>query len=219
VILDSSLNDALADGILGPDELLFSGSLEDESVALAVQLCLTEVDRQTCVWLSTPGGSPTGSWSYDTGGFQSGDWISQTLTIKGLDEAGNFSTPISRTYTVDTVAPVISATQTLEQVNLEDYQPGSTTAAPVLSGTVSDGSGVASLLIRLRQPDGSVITQMVSTTDGDWEYVPELSMPGDHILTVEAIDLAGNVASHAAFTLSVEGTAGQLIYLPLMIRK
>jgi hypothetical protein len=86
----------------------------------------------------------------------------------------------------------------------------------VLNGTVTDGSGLASLSIRLRQPDGSVISQSVSITDGDWEYVPELSMPGPHILTVEAFDPAGNVASHTAFTLSVEGTIGHLLYLPLV---
>jgi hypothetical protein len=233
VMLDSALEDALADGILGPDELLFVGSLQDETAALAVKLCLIEADRQTCTWLSTPGGSPTGNWQYDTSGFQSGDGISQTLTIRGLDVAGNVSSPISRTYTVDTVGPSITATQVLEQVALADYQPGSPAGPPVLSGAIYDGLGVASITVRLRQPDGSVISQTVSNAvdlqsdgggiwptysaaNGNWEYVPELTMPGSHSLTVEAVDLAGNVASHEAFTLIVEGTTDHFIYLPFV---
>ncbi len=102
----------------------------------------------------------------------------RTVKFRGFDLAGNQSNPISVTFTVDTIPPVLTVS------TLSD---GSYTNKEVLniSGTVRDNSGVASL---------DVNCAVVSVAgDGSFSQALLLKNP-DNTVEVKAIDMAGNKA-------------------------
>ena len=66
------------------------------------------------------------------------DGVEQTVSVYGLDEAGNRTTePLQRTFVLDNVAPQIDVTHVISEVRMTpDLAP-----LGVLTGTVSDGGG------------------------------------------------------------------------------
>src|SRR5262249_29900331 len=143
-----------------------------------------------------PGGAPQGTWSYDLGTLIAGDGITKTLSLYGIDEAGNrTATPLAQTFRLDNVAPVITPTQQL--------------SASIISGVVRDGSGILALRAIVTAPDGSISTSAIATTAGsggalNWTYTPSLGTAGTYTVFVSAEDLAGNTSSIGPF--SFEGT-------------
>ncbi len=208
VLLDTAVDDALLDGYLGPDELLLSGTVQDDNEARFVELCLLEAVAETCFTLAaTPGNTPNGTWLLDTAPLQAGDGITQTLTLAGLDALGHRSEEISRTYQIDTIAPVITVTTALSEVPLADVIGGN--GPVVLGGDVQDGGEVAEVVVRVEDSSGNVVWQTAVLTGDNWEFSPQLTEAGVYQLSVEAYDVAGNGRGLGTVsTLTVTETGG-----------
>jgi hypothetical protein len=88
-------------------------------------------------------------------------------------------------------------------VIVQDYRPGQVTDTPVLSGTASDGGGVASVIVRVEQPDGTSLQQSAVQDGQTWRYFPELTLAGNHRMRVTAIDELGNTTRSETFDLLV----------------
>lgn len=95
--------------------------------------------------------SSAGRWAYALPTPEDHDSVVQTLSIYGLDSVGNrVGTPIVLTYTLDTVAPVISVTTAVRGLPLLDA-----TNSPVLMGHVSEGGELEAVYLRVDPPDGA----------------------------------------------------------------
>jgi hypothetical protein len=215
VMLDAGTEQALQDGLVGPDELKFGGQVADDVQADGLSACLEQVEGSFCTAVALqPGAAFTGTWLLDTRGFQAGDGISQMLIVRGIDKAGNLSLPLTRTYIVDTVAPILTVTQVFTWVMLSDYRDVAVIGGAVLSGTVSDGGGVSGVYVRLETPSGDVSWPSVTFDGAGWQFTPHLQEEGRHRLIVEVYDHAGNVSVRGPFTLHVVGR----LYLPLVCK-
>jgi hypothetical protein len=116
--------------------------------------------------------------------------------VRGQDTAGLYSAPVSRTWTVDTVAPVVKFTQRPLAVT------NSVNAA--FRYTITDvGSGVASAECAL----DSVTYVACSVSAFDLSAL----LAGDHTLKVRGIDKAGNKGAAASYSWKVDLTAPLLV--------
>ncbi|MBP5076234.1 Ig-like domain repeat protein, partial [Pseudomonas chlororaphis] len=120
-----------------------------------------------------------GEWSFTPPALSDGD---HSLTVVVKDPAGNTSSESeSIDLKIDTVAPEAPTFNTL---------PGATNENPTLSGT-----GIPGETIVIRD-NGSEIGSVVIKPDGSWSFTPSPALAeGEHSLTVEAVDAAGNVSS------------------------
>jgi hypothetical protein len=118
------------------------------------------------------------------------------VVARAIDQAGNFG-PESEPMTVwlDTVGPAITVTQT----------------SPLMQGTVSDGSGVASVEV---SRDGGASYVPAALSAGAWR-LDAVPSPGSLVGLgiVRATDRWGN-RSHPAVILPVHA-----VYLPLVLRQ
>ncbi|PNB70847.1 hypothetical protein C1X64_27865 [Pseudomonas sp. GW456-E7] len=123
-----------------------------------------------------------GSWSFTpTPALGEGD---HSLTVEAVDAAGNVSAPSAPgVIVIDTIAPVALSFNTL---------PGTTNENPTLSG-----SGAAGKTIVIRD-NGNEIGRIEVGEDGSWSFTPTPALgEGEHSLTVEVADAAGNVSTSA----------------------
>ena len=192
----------LADGFLTSSDGLLRGSVEDDHKAAGARLCaLPEGEGSAiCTALSTiPGESETRlEWTGEATVLEAADGVRYDYVFTGYDHVGNYSAPITVTVTVDLVGPEI----------LVDNPPSQIPrgmAIRILSGTVSDGSGVQSLRVRTAYPDGSVARSkdLAIGDGGEWEYKVQLEYQGHHTLVVEARDVRGNATQVGPIELEV----------------
>lgn len=125
-----------------------------------------------------------------------------TLTISASDRAGNAAVPGSSTFAIDLVPPTILLTA-----------PGNgsftNNPKPPVAATITDtgGSGVdpASVVVRL---DGLIIPASVLLSDPNTASVtavPAAALArGPHLVTVDARDRAGNIASTASASFGID---------------
>ena len=213
--LDTAVDDALADGFLSPGEFLISGGLTDNIEAESVELCLQSSEDLVCTSILGQGALPTSSvWEMNISNLTEGDGISQTMALAGLDGAGNHSNTITRTYQVDTIGPMITVTQLITVVSPEDISNNRT----LVGGFVSDGGGVAEVVVRLSDENGNVYGLDTMLADNEWSVdLAELPFNSrQYWMSIEAIDNVGNVQVSDSYALEVNGLA--YIYLPI-IRK
>jgi uncharacterized repeat protein (TIGR01451 family) len=138
-----------------------------------------------------------GTWEYELTLPRAVDGVTQTLTLYGLDSVGNRSLPLTLTFAVDTVAPVLTVTQQLNEVV-------STLTTTVMSGESFDGSGVASLYAVGETPDGQRYVDALSSAGADgWSYILQNPQPGDYTFYLYAEDGAGNLAVYGPYTTRV----------------
>jgi hypothetical protein len=121
------------------------------------------------------------------------------VIARAVDEAGNVGAstePIA--VIVDNTGPVITGAQTDNQ----------------LQGSVSDGSGVASVEVSL---DGGAHYRTALLTAGSWSYDMGdwVGDPQQSFVLLRAHDVWGNVG-HAVIV--IDSGSGKLIYLPIVIR-
>jgi uncharacterized repeat protein (TIGR01451 family) len=136
-------------------------------------------------------------------GTPSEDGVMHRLRARATDAAGNISLSEWQATLVDNIAPVVTVTTAISQVELVDYWPGHMTGGPVLAGTVSDGGGLSGVRVRVDTPAGDSY-QDGADLDGDaWSYIPHPQAFGLHRLYVMAQDLAGNISMVGPFNLSV----------------
>jgi len=127
------------------------------------------------------------SASYQWAGVDNGK---RSLHVRAYDNAGNVSTPLNYTWTVDRVAPTI-------QISKAPSDPTNAILAHFEFSGVDTSSGVASYGCRL---DGGAIETCVSPMK--YASLDE----GTHVFAVQAVDLAGNTSNFATYTWSVDRT-------------
>ncbi len=216
VTLSAESEAILANSPLNPNGIQITGEVVDNFEAVSLEVCVDDIVNCTAVAL-LPGDTATGTWRFDLLDQPDGDGVSQTVHFFATDRVGNRTeTAVSYTYDVDTVAPVVVVSDVLQTVDLSDYASPAVMAAPVLSGTISDGGGMGLINIRLESPSGDTQFQAATLDEnGGWQFVPTLTEVGRYQLFVEAQDAAGNYTILEPFVLDVTG--GFSIFLPLAI--
>ncbi len=223
VTLDPDSESALSLGVLGPAQTTLSGEIQDNAMVKSVDLCLSPVVYLKGRQLDRPAADPscrevelnansilTGTWSTTLTIPQGVDYASQTLSIFGLDAAGNRSDePLERAFWFDTEPPSVTVTTQVSTVALGAY---TTQPIPILAGTAEDGSGQVELAVRMRSEAGGTQRIVVPLEAGAWSFMPEISKAGAYSLSVEARDSAGNLTSLGAWTLQV--STSYLYWMP-----
>ncbi|NJO05159.1 MAG: PKD domain-containing protein, partial [Chloroflexaceae bacterium] len=128
------------------------------------------------------------------------------VRVRATDAAGNISLPTAWiSTTVDTVFPVVTSTQPITTVFVSDYLAGSVEGTPVISGTVSDGYGVAAVQVEVFAPNGTSVVQSAQVVSNTWQFIPVLeeAVLGNFRLQVLVEDRAGNVTVGEAYELQV----------------
>jgi hypothetical protein len=153
-------------------------------------------------------------WSF-TWPLPNSDGVPVQFRARATDMADNLTVGAWQTTTVDTVAPVITVTTYISQIDFGKYLSPSRTGPPVLTGTVTDGGGIAQMWAEVYGPHGTTYIDDVTRTGHTWSYIPFLS-DGVGIYTVRlyAIDLAGNTRPSGFFVLTPP-----TLYLPLIMNK
>ncbi|MBN1888600.1 MAG: Ig-like domain-containing protein [Thermoflexales bacterium] len=133
-------------------------------------------------------------WSYTLPAVGA-DGVEQTLLMSALDSVGNAVTsPISLSFKLDSVAPLVTVTHALTDGALLH-----------LEGLVSDGSGVRTMRLNLLTPEGGMETHLISYDGGEWLYrdFPNLVKEGTYKVWIEAEDEAGNRRIVGPFELEI----------------
>jgi len=151
----------------------------------------------------------TGSWTYALALPTTGDGVTETVSIYGLDDLGNRTAePLTVTYRVDVVPPVLEATPVISYVN-------ELTPVLALTGRVSDGGGVDEVYVAVQPPEGAPYLEAVTRDGADWSYTLRPDTWGTYTLGVEAYDRAGNVSARGPFAVGVVRSH----YLPLLLNR
>ncbi|MFZ6027824.1 MAG: LamG-like jellyroll fold domain-containing protein [Chloroflexota bacterium] len=206
VSLDAAFEQALADGFINAAEARITGLVTDDQRATGLVACLGNLP--CAPYFVSPGNTPVGTWSLRFP-VDELDGVVQSMALIGYDAVDNASTPLERTFTVDGVAPAITATQLLAEVPTN-------TQHDLLSGNVSDGSGVGSLYLRIQPPAGPATYRAITLSGNRWTASASFSQPGLYTLSVEAYDLAGNYRASQAFNVLVTGP--HQVYLPAIAK-
>ncbi|EDN4181923.1 BapA prefix-like domain-containing protein [Salmonella enterica subsp. salamae] len=134
-----------------------------------------------------------GSWSFTPStSLGAGVW---NLTATATDAAGNTSAASeTRSFTIDTTppaAPVIDTVYDGTGPITGNLSSGQITdeARPVISGTRE-----ANTTIRLYD-NGTLLAEIPADNSSSWRYTPDASLAtGNHVITVIAVDAAGNAS-------------------------
>jgi len=153
----------------------------------------------------------TSDWSYTLSGDNQVDAVEHTVSLYGVDLAGNRTQPLVARYILDNVAPVLTVTAI---TNTAFYSR----SLSVLRGTATDGGAVASVYVLVES--GETTYQEPAEREGDtWRYALRPMTPGLYTLRVSAYDTAGNVASSGPFEVAVTAPIFELLYMPIMSQK
>ena len=212
VALDAALAYQLANNWLNQGYLMLLGTADDDDAVSQVEICL--VDRFCVSRPVTPPNSASGQWFYPLTALDSGDGIEQAVTLSGVDASGNQSEPFTVTVRIDTVAPVLTVTQSAVTATVNSQQQ-------LLAGLVTDGGELSQIFGRIVAPDGTT-TWAVAQHDGDsWQLWATLTAEGSHMVWLEAWDEAGNVSRYGPFLVTAEVEdleIGWQVYLPVVIK-
>ncbi|CQU00168.1 VCBS repeat-containing protein [Salmonella enterica subsp. enterica serovar Typhi] len=134
-----------------------------------------------------------GSWSFTPStSLGAGVW---NLTATATDAAGNTSAASEiRSFTIDTTAPAAPVIDTVYDGTgpiTGNLSSGQITdeARPVISGTRE-----ANTTIRLYD-NGTLLAEIPADNSSSWRYTPDTSLAtGNHVITVIAVDAAGNAS-------------------------
>ncbi len=186
---------ALVGGLTG-----ISGTASDPYPTDAqVEFVRVQVGDETAVWqpatLYSPQPDNSRNWLL-MDDLPTGDGLEYNFRFEVTDYAGNVTYTDWYTTVVDTVLPDLTAVQLTDEVL-------KLSSTPVLTGTVSDGGGLASLEVVVTPEVGSVFTETVSPAGTSWQYVMSDSTLGNFSLEVIATDLAGNSRSAGPFAVTV----------------
>jgi hypothetical protein len=208
--------------LLTGDLAALSGTTKDVgSRAVRVEVQLEEPDGlwRPAAGPFTPSEDGTQPWIFFWH-LPAEDAVAHRLRARSSDVAGNLSRVTAWQATwVDNVAPVVTVTHVLSQVEWLDYWTGGVTGGPVISGAVTDGGGVAGVSIHVQAPTGAAYDHAADLEGDAWRYTPSFRWAGAHRLYVEARDPAGNVRSSGPYQLLVVAPDFPFhIRLPLVLR-
>lgn len=120
---------------------------------------------------------------------------SHNLTVSATDPAGNTSAASEiRSFTIDTTAPAAPVIDTVYDGTgpiTGNLSSGQITdeARPVISGTRETNT-----TIRLYD-NGTLLAEIPADNSSSWRYTPDASLAtGNHVITVIAVDAAGNAS-------------------------
>jgi beta-glucanase (GH16 family) len=147
--------------------------------AAAAGATVTVSDGQTVLG-STTADAATGAWSYTLGALADG---AHSLTATASNASGTSGLSAALVFTVDTVAPVVTASDVVSS------------GATVISGQATAGATVSIA------DNGKSIGQTTANASGGWSYTASLGGNGVHSLTETATDAAGNAGSAPGVTL------------------
>ena len=116
------------------------------------------------------------------------------LTARATDAAGNQTTSAPVSVTVDSAPPTVSVTSPTG---------GTVSGTIAVSGTASDANGIASVQFRV---DGLAIGAADTTAPYGVSWTTSSVANGTHVLTAVATDTAGNQATSAGVTVTVNNT-------------
>jgi hypothetical protein len=187
ITVDAALETALADGYVSAAEARITGQVIDDQSARKARECTPGEGGPDCTLLSVrPGTAPTGTWSLEVS-TEGADGITHTLTLYGYDQVGNRSAPLTRTFRVDAVAPVITVTTPMSGSDLLISRHHA-------SGLVRDGGAVATIYVVIQMPNGDFSVESVELEGTTWTFdMPPSIPPGVYPIWIEAVDAAGNV--------------------------
>ena len=164
---------------------------------------------------TTTADATTGVWSFPIG--QLADASTHSYTVTATDAAGNVSQPsFALNFTVDTTtsesvisdSAVTTGTDGKGYINAHNFNGGSTT----LTGTAEAGDAVS-----VRVNGGSAQAATVAPT-GAWSLPLSGLSDGESVSAVAtATDPAGNTATSAAFSFTVDTDAGEQAALKLTV--
>jgi len=149
-----------------------------------------------------------GDWSFTVRNARAMDYVQQTVSIYGVDLAGNRTAdPLVLNVTVDNAPPVLTVTQL---VNASVLTP----SVPVLNGLARDGGQVNQIVVLVQTPQR--VYQELATQNGEaWQYDLHPVSLGRYNLWVRAYDLAGNVTLAGPYQVDI--TPGHRIFLPAVM--
>ncbi len=211
ITLDLDADDRLAGAVLGAnEEILLTGRVNDDQKAGGAEICIEQAGEPYCEQISLKSGATTtGNWSYALRAVGELDHRDQSLRLYGIDGANNRSTvPLSRTYKVDNVPPVVTVTTWIKHTQ-------TVTSTLVLDGVVNDGSGSSDVYILVKAPDETLTSTLATRVGDNWSYILHPSIEGKHSLRIEARDGNGNVRGLGPYGVLV---GGKSVYLPLVLR-
>jgi hypothetical protein len=211
IALDMDVDDRLDGAVLdGNEEIMLTGQVEDDQKADSVEICIEQADEPRCEQFSVKSGATaTGDWSYALRAVGELDYQTQTFSLHGIDGANNYSTvPLSRTYKVDNVPPVVTVTTWVKLLS---------TVSPtlVLGGGVSDGSGSSDVYVITETPSKTLTSTLAARNGDNWSYMLYPKGEGTHVLRIEARDAEGNVSGYGPYNVTV---GVKVVYLPLVVR-
>jgi hypothetical protein len=210
ITLDLDADDRLAGAVLGAGEILLTGQVHDDQKAGGAEICIEPAGEPYCDQISLKSGATTtGDWSYALQALGELDYYDQSLSLYGIDGAGNRSTtPLSRTYKVDNVPPVVTVTTWIR------YTP-TVTPTLVLDGAVYDGSGSSDVYVLVEAPDETFTSTLATRVGDNWSYTLHPWTEGSYDLRIEARDGNGNVRGLGPYGVIV---GAKTVYLPLVLR-
>lgn len=146
----------------------------------------------------------SGAWSFQASTASGLDHVPQLVTIYGEDEVGNrTSDPLSLVVWVDNVPPVITVTEVISQVQLDQTET-------VLRGSVHEGGPLLQMDAHIETPGGEALRQQVARAGNDWWLDMEGNAPGRYVVWLRATDQAGNAATAGPFAVDVLCLAADL---------
>ncbi len=202
IALNPSIDQFLTDGYLNATELNWNGTLHDNREVAGLTICLSQTLNGNCIKGASFAGSTDAQWGFDLTTLLAGDGISRTIALYGLDGAGNSSSaPVTRHFTLDTVAPVITVTNPIS-VGLQSTRPKSAPLAnQTFTGSVTDGGGVSQVFALLFAPDGTVTSQPALLNGSTWSIIPRFGKAGVFGVQILALDRAGNQGASDTYTV------------------
>ncbi len=161
----------------------------------AKSVTLSSPDSTAAIYYTLDGSAPSASST----AYSAPISISSTKTLKfiAIDPAGNASSVVSETYTIDTIAPDAPSLDlaTASDSGSSDTDNVTKDNTPTFSGVAEDGSTV-------KIYDGANLLGTVTAGSTGWSFTAAALADGTHSITATATDAAGNV-SDASAALSV----------------
>ena len=171
-----------SDGITNDSDISISGTAE---VGAAITVTWSGGTRSTTA-------DATGAWIIASVGTLSDG--SYSFSVTATDQAGNVSSPATKSVTIDTVAPAAPAVTS----------PSATRTNPPAIG----GTGVAGSTVTVYDGPTLLGTAVVSG-GGTWTFTPSSALSeGTHAISATQSDAAGNISSSSAsFAVTIDTTA------------
>jgi len=150
-----------------------------------------------------------GQWSYAVTLNDQQDFVAHTVSVYGVDAAGNRATnATAQTFVADNVAPVLTVTKLIETAVL-------THSVPVLNIAATDGGSVNQVYVIVEAPNETYAAE--ATRDGNgWRFDLQPAQAGTYTLQVSAYDAAQNVSLAGPFGVAITEPTIYQAFLPLV---